>query len=60
MKLELDFALSVIREADRNYYAGAVGMIRSIMRSDFSPFAKIRDIKTILIALDTVLAENSR
>jgi hypothetical protein len=59
MKLELDFALDVIREADRNYYAGAIGMIRSIMRSDFSPFSKIRDIKTILVALDAVLAENN-
>lgn len=60
MKLERDFALGVIRKADGNYYAGAIGMIRSIMRSDFSPFSKIRDIKTILDALDMVLAETRR
>lgn len=58
MKLELDFALKIIREADGNYCAGAIGMIRSIICADYSPFAKVRNVRTVLAALDTVLAEN--
>ncbi|MEK3836469.1 hypothetical protein [Paenibacillus sp. FSL R7-0128] len=60
MKLELDFALGVIREADGNYYAGAIGMIHAIMHADYSPFAKIYNVMTVLAALETVLTEGRR
>lgn len=59
MKLELDFALQVIRESSGNYYAGAIGMIHAIMRSEYSPFTKVRNVMTVLAALETVLAEGS-
>lgn len=60
MKLELNFALGVIRESNGNYYAGAIGMIRSIINADYSPFAKVRNIRMVLVALETVLAESDR
>ncbi|WP_342480426.1 hypothetical protein NST07_25775 [Paenibacillus sp. FSL L8-0340] len=60
MKLELNFALDIIRESNGNYYAGAIGMIRSIINADYSPFTKVRNVRTVLAALDTVLAEAGR
>ncbi|MNI87930.1 hypothetical protein D3C73_1451730 [compost metagenome] len=60
MKLEPNFALGVIRESNGNYYAGAIGMIRSIISESYSPFTKVRNVRTVLAALETVLAEEER
>lgn len=60
MKLELDFALEVIRESAPHHRAGAIGIIRNIISADYSPFRKVRNVKTVLAALETVLTEAVR
>ncbi|AHV99008.1 hypothetical protein [Paenibacillus sabinae] len=60
MKLELDFALESIRKATPDCRAAALGVITAVVNADHSPFAKVSNVKTVLAALDTVLAENRR
>jgi hypothetical protein len=60
MKLELEYVIGLIRNSAPGYHAGAIGIISALMNDDCSPFQRLRNVRTVLAALETVLAENSR
>lgn len=60
MKLELDYALELLRESAPAYHGTAIGMVRSAVNAGDSPFTTLRNVETALAALDTVLAERKR
>jgi hypothetical protein len=52
MKINPEFVLKLLRESDGSHYATAVGIIRNEIQVDQSPFAKVRNVKIVLDALD--------
>lgn len=52
MKIETDYVLKLLRESVGAHYSTAIGFIRNEIQVDQSPFAKVRNVKIILDALD--------
>ncbi|MEK3867033.1 hypothetical protein MHH60_26535 [Paenibacillus sp. FSL H7-0716] len=54
MKIDPNFVLKFLRESDGSHYATAIGIIRNEIHAKHSPFSKIRNVKIVLDALDTL------
>lgn len=58
MSLDINEITAKLHDAYPYHYHVGMGTIRAIIGGrSASPFAKVRDIKTVLAALDTVLHE---
>ncbi|MEK4195958.1 hypothetical protein NYE59_22975 [Paenibacillus sp. FSL L8-0323] len=54
MTLKLDFVLKSLRDSGGSPYETAIRIIKSEIRGNKSPFAKVRSVKIVLDALDSL------
>jgi len=54
MTLKLDFVLKSLRDSGGSPYVTAIRIIKSEIHGNTSPFAKVRSVKIVLNALDSL------